>query len=283
MSVLINADTSDGLKFTSDTSGEIKLQSAGADKITMTSDGNLGIGTTTPSYTAAGRTIWTLNGSTDSVWTMNYGGTVGMYAQASATDGKLYTTGSLPLLFGTGSTERMRIDPYGNVQIGATSNIIASLSNKLVIDSVGGNTEGLGIYRASTGASGHIGFFNPNGRVGEIYTNGTATVYNTSSDYRLKENVLPMSGSIDRLKQLKPSTWSWTTDGSYGEGFLAHEAQEVVPEAISGTKDEVDDEGNPVYQGIDQSKLVPLLTAALQEAITKIEDLETRIQELENA
>jgi hypothetical protein len=91
-----------------------------------------------------------------------------------------------------------------------------------------------------------------------------------------------MSNSIDRLKQLKPSTWSWTQDGSHGEGFLAHEAQTVVPESVTGTKDAVDDEGNPVYQGIDQSKLVPLLTSALQEAITKIEDLETRIQALEN-
>ena len=91
-----------------------------------------------------------------------------------------------------------------------------------------------------------------------------------------------MSGSINRLKQLKPSTWTWVHGGN-GEGFLAHEAQAVVPEAVTGTKDAVDDDGNPVYQGIDQSKLVPLLTAALQEAITKIEDLETRIQALENA
>ena len=104
----------------------------------------------------------------------------------------------------------------------------------------------------------------------------TTTTYATSSDYRLKENVAPMSGSIDRLKQLKPSTWSWVQDGSHGEGFIAHEAQAVVPEAVSGTKDEVNDKGNPVYQGIDQSKLVPLLTAALQEAIQRIEALEAK-------
>jgi len=85
------------------------------------------------------------------------------------------------------------------------------------------------------------------------------------------------------LKQLKPKRFNFIADADTTvDGFLAHEVQTVVPEAITGTKDAVDEDGNPEYQGIDQSKLVPILTKALQEAVTKIEELETRIQTLEN-
>ena len=120
-------------------------------------------------------------------------------------------------------------------------------------------------------------FYNGNGLVGSISTSGSATSYNTSSDYRLKENVVAMSGATERLKQLKPSRFNFIADPNKTvDGFLAHEVQDIVPEAISGTKDAVDDEGNPEYQGIDQSKLVPLLVATIQE-------LEARIAQLEGA
>jgi hypothetical protein len=93
-----------------------------------------------------------------------------------------------------------------------------------------------------------------------------------------------MSNAIDRLKQLQPKRFNFILNpDTTVDGFLAHEVQSVVPEAISGTKDEVDSDNNPVYQGIDQSKLVPLLTAALQEAITKIETLETKVATLEGS
>jgi hypothetical protein len=109
------------------------------------------------------------------------------------------------------------------------------------------------------------------------YTN-TATAYNTSSDYRLKENITLLDGAIDRLNQLPVHRFNFIADpDTVVDGFIAHEAQAVVPECVTGEKDAVDDEGNPKYQGIDQSKLVPLLTAALQEAIAKIEDLEGRL------
>lgn len=117
--------------------------------------------------------------------------------------------------------------------------------------------------------------------VGRIDLSATATSYVTSSDYRLKENVIPVADGITRLQQLKPSRFNFIADpGRTVDGFLAHEVQAVVPEAISGAKDEVDADGKPVYQGIDQSKLVPLLTAALQEAVVRIEALEVKVAAL---
>jgi hypothetical protein len=136
--------------------------------------------------------------------------------------------------------------------------------------------------RSTTGAASHIVFYNPNGSVGQIFTSASATSYATASDYRLKENIVPIGSSVTRLLQLKPSRFNFKADPDRTvDGFIAHEAQEVVPECVTGTKDAVDDDGNPVMQGIDQSKLVPLLTAALQEAIGKIEALTARVTALE--
>ena len=128
-----------------------------------------------------------------------------------------------------------------------------------------------------------INFLVQNSAIGSIQTNGTTTSYVTSSDYRLKTDAQPMVGASARVLALKPVNFAWKADGTRVDGFLAHEAQAVVPECVTGTKDAVDEDGNPVYQGIDQSKLVPLLTAALQEALTKIEALEARITALESA
>ena len=119
-------------------------------------------------------------------------------------------------------------------------------------------------------------------QVGSITITPSATAYNTSSDYRLKENKVAITDGIDRLKQLSPYRFNFiNTPDTTVDGFFAHEVSPVVPESIAGSKDAVDDDGNPVYQGIDQSKLVPLLTAALQEAVAKIEALEARVQTLE--
>ena len=128
------------------------------------------------------------------------------------------------------------------------------------------------------GATGTIIEFKQNGSTrGSISTNGSTTSYNTTSDYRLKENVVELTAATTRLKQLEPKRFNFFNNPDLTvDGFLAHEVQAVVPEAITGTKDEVDDDGNPVYQGIDQGKLVPLLVATIKE-------LEARITALENA
>lgn len=121
-----------------------------------------------------------------------------------------------------------------------------------------------------------IHFFNPNGKVGSIATNGSATAYNTSSDYRLKENVTYDWDATTRLKQLKPARFNFIVDANTTvDGFLAHEAAIVCPESVSGSKDEVDADGNPIMQGIDQSKLVPLLCKTILELEARITALET--------
>jgi hypothetical protein len=135
----------------------------------------------------------------------------------------------------------------------------------------------------STAARYHFSFSNANGVVGSINTSGTATAYTTSSDYRLKENVTPMVGAAERVMQLKPSRFTFINDSAkFVDGFIAHELGEVIPEAVFGEKDAINEDGTPNYQGIDQSKVVPLLTAALQDALKKIAELTDRIEALEN-
>lgn len=107
--------------------------------------------------------------------------------------------------------------------------------------------------------------------------------YETTSDYRIKENILPLTESTTRLKALNPVSFNYIGDSTNVEGFIAHEAQAVVPSAVSGKKDEVDENGEMVIQGIDQSRIVPLLTSALQEALTRIEALEAEVTALKGA
>ena len=186
-------------------------------------------------------------------------------------------------------SEQMRITSDGVVNFGDApgTNANADLSgsgNKLYISlghTFGANaiSTNVGAY---TGTYSHNAFYNGNGLVGTINTNGSSTNFNTSSDYRLKENVVDLADGITRVKQLQPRRFNFIADATTTvDGFLAHEAQTVVPEAVTGTHNEVDDDGNAVMQGIDQSKLVPLLTAALQEAIAEIETLKTKVAALE--
>jgi hypothetical protein len=178
-------------------------------------------------------------------------------------------------------TERMRITSDGSVFIGNTGSLF--LSTGAQIASNGSATFSrdsnypLLINRQTTDGT-IVDIRRGWSTVGTISVTTTATAYNTSSDYRLKENVTTVTDGIARLQQLKPSRFNFIADPTKTvDGFLAHEVQTIVPEAITGEKDAVDADGNPAYQGIDQSKLVPLLTAALQEAVAKIESLEARL------
>lgn len=150
----------------------------------------------------------------------------------------------------------------------------------LAIECGNSTSQGLALFsNASTAAQ--IFYFGsatvPNAAVGTIGLSSTATTYNTSSDYRLKEDVRPMVNAIAKIKELNPVTYTWKVNGEKSEGFIAHELQAVFPQAVTGTKDEVDEQGQPKYQGIDTSFLVSSLTAALQEAIARIEVLEAKV------
>ena len=118
--------------------------------------------------------------------------------------------------------------------------------------------------------------------IGAIYTSFGNTYYANYSDYRLKDNVTPLANASDIVSNLKPISYTmrYSPEATH-LGFLAHELQEHVPSAVGGQKDEVDDEGNPVYQNVDLSKVVPVLTAALKEALTTISELTARIEALE--
>jgi hypothetical protein len=171
-----------------------------------------------------------------------------------------------------GNSERMRVDETGNILFGCTSTSAPTMH--FSPDSGGGQFNKV---TDSTNSRNALIFGNPNGTVGTIATSGSATAYNTSSDYRLKENVVTDWDATSRLKQLKPSRFNFKADkDTTVDGFLAHEVSSIVPEAVTGTKDEVDENGNAVMQGIDQSKLVPLLVKTIQE-------LEARIAKLEGA
>ena len=222
----------------------------------------------------SGRIQWKTNDAD------NGAGIVSAITSYSEGTGATYSLG-----FSTGNvntfTQNMTLNGSGQVMIGTTSPIHSNADLSVKMAASSGTV--MATERVQTGTARQISFYNPNGEVGYVSTNGTSTAYNTSSDYRLKENIADITDATDRVKQLQPKRFNFITDANTTvDGFVAHEVSSVVPEAITGEKDAVDENGNPEYQGIDQSKLVPVLTKALQEAITKIEELETRIQTLEN-
>ena len=214
----------------------------------------------------------------------------------------------------TSRAERMRVDSSGRLLLGTTSPIASSnVVLHINADSIATDAGSLLSECSGTGDVFHIHFRNGNGGVGGIKTNGSTTTYATSSDYRLKENIITDWDATTRLKQLKPSRFNFKADKDTTlDGFVAHEVSSIIPEAINGKKDQTQDlgtikdkDGNVlqenvlesekqdgqtwtktktenVYQGIDQSKLVPLLTKALQEAISEIDTLKEKVTALES-
>jgi hypothetical protein len=272
----------------------IAFSEGGAEVARFDSSGNLGIGTSSP--TGYGRTLQVAQTAGDdatfSLGTASAGSTSNVYLNARPGSSANFFLGTQngAILFATGlntgtniGTERMRINSNGYTMIGVTS---ALNDSRLSVSQSGASNA---MFVATDGAGNRaIGFINSSTFVGDIVTSASSVAYNTSSDYRLKENVAPMTGALATVAQLKPCTYTWKSDGSSGQGFIAHELQVVVPDAVTGEKDAVetytDKDGNEQTrikpQGVDTSFLVATLTAAIQELKAIVDAQAIEIAEL---
>jgi hypothetical protein len=281
MASTISAGTTSGtaIAIAGDTTGALALQTNnGTTAVTVDTSQNVGVGTTSPSSKlhVVGTSLTNSFRVTDA---SNY--TICMGYAGSGNTGLISTLGGTAVLgLGTNSTERMRIDGNGYAYINST-NLYNNCRLSVAFDGSTGNA--IGCQNTDTGsATQNAIFFYRNGtQVATISYSNTTVFYNTSSDYRLKQNITPMTGALAKVTQLKPVTYNWKVDGSSGQGFIAHELKAVVPECVTGEKDEVDAEGNPVHQGVDTSFLVATLTAAIQELNAKVDAQAATIAELQ--
>ena len=299
---LQGTDSNTGINFGSDT---VNINTGGSTKASISSVGKL---TLTSTETANSNPV-VLNASGQAYFqVITPNNTIGGFKFGDVDDDDVgaikYGHGDNRMQFDVNASERIRIDSGGNVGIGTTQpNNADSADGGLQINpNLSSGAPQVAWKRASTGNTSYAAAFtNGSTGVGSISYNNGGTSFNTSSDYRLKENVVALSDGITRLKTLKPYRFNFIVDADKTvDGFLAHEVTPVVPEAITGEKDATENilynegetipsgkkvgdikETKPIYQGIDQAKLVPLLTAALQEAIAKIELLETKVAALE--
>jgi hypothetical protein len=291
-------------KWFTSTSGTAGAVISETQTMTLDASGNLGVGATSiPAgfrlYASGGSMLLDNNtafrqkdsaGNNTLIFALSSGNNL-EFGSGQHTGGLTITTGNSNITFTTNSAERARIDSSGNLLVGTTSNTRAARlrveGGETAYFTGYGNGYGIGLWMtpnasATGGTADPIKFQNvSNTTVGSISTTASATAFNTSSDYRLKNTIALMTGALAKVALLKPVTYKWNVDGSDGEGFIAHELAEVVPNAVTGEKDAVDADGNPKYQGIDTSFLVATLTAALQEAHGLIKSLETRITALE--
>jgi hypothetical protein len=269
----------------------IAFSEGGTEAMRIDSSGNVGIGTAVAGAISPSLRLGN-SGSGGGVVTatLSLGSYSTGYGSNIISSSDFSSSSASYLAFGTTATgasglsapvERMRIDSSGNLLVGTTSLVSAG---KIEIAATAATNQGLNIKdTAGSNNLTYCALFNSSGTVaGTITHTGSTTVaYNTSSDYRLKENIAPMTGALNTVAQLKPVTYKWKEDQTAGQGFIAHELQAVVPDCVTGAKDALDEDGKPVYQGIDVSFLVATLTAAIQEQQALITILTDRITALE--
>jgi hypothetical protein len=267
MSTIINATTTNGVVIQPDNSGSLVLQTnSGTTALTIDTSQRAAFvaGTaSTPAITTTGDT------------------NTGMFFPAADT-----------IAFAEGGTEAMRLDSSGNVLVGTTSSVrgtprfqSVSASDVSALFQCGNNSANniVSWMNTTSGTRYHVAFGDGSSYTerGFISTNGSTTTYSTTSDYRLKDNIIPMDGALDIVNKLKPVTYNWKENGLSGQGFIAHELAEVVPDAVVGEKDAVNENGLIKPQSIDTSFLVATLTAAIQELKAIVDAQAIRIETLE--
>jgi len=286
---------------TSPSATALTIQSAGTTAMTVSTSQYVGVGTTSPQSTLSIKGAFQGSptggdgiqlGAIGGYAVMEMSGTTGGFIDFNKGDGTdflgriIYNNTSNYMSFQTNSVEAARIDTSGNLLVGTTvsgspttTGVALKANNFNEFRRDAAYVMGIFITNANTGP---FVEFRQNGSIrGTISTDGSTTAYNTSSDYRLKENVTQISDGLSAVSLLNPVRYHWKENGTPGEGFLAHELQEVIPLAVTGAKDAVDDEGNIKPQGVDYSKIVVHLVAAIQELSAKNDALEARLAALE--
>jgi hypothetical protein len=276
-------DTNTGIFFPA--ADTIAFGEGGAEVMRINSSGDVGIGTTSPNIGGVNKAL-TLNSatSTNCSYELAVNGVqqAGIYTTVSNSALSINNVVNGPMTFLTNNAERSRITSAGVVCINETTQINGG---RLCVTDNLNNFNLVSLKNSVTQVAGQnfVTFVNSAGNeAGKIGHTGTTTVaYTTSSDYRLKENVVRMANALDKVMQLNPVTYTWKEDKKLGQGFIAHELQAVVPDCVTGEKDAVDADGNPKYQGIDTSFLVATLTAAIQELKAELDTTKARLAALE--
>jgi hypothetical protein len=258
----------------------LTLKSAGTTAVTVDTSQNVGVGTASPTTKITtylggdGLQIKATSSTFYSAMGVSAGASAGYFDVASGTN----------MLFTIGGTEKMRIGSDGTVFVNTTTSVSAG---KFIVAGNSATTNAIVIQDTSTSYGAGVyfqTFVNSTGNLaGYVAHTGSTTVnFGSVSDYRLKEDVVPVTNSLAKICQLKPVSYKWKEDGAFGEGFIAHELQEIIPLAVDGVKDAVDTDNNIKPQGVDPSKVVVHLVAAIQEQQAIITALTARITALEN-
>jgi hypothetical protein len=244
----------------------------------ITSGGDFIVGGTSANVGVWNKAITLNTASGNAAYELTVAGSAKGFFAADASNVYLQSSGAIPLIFSTNNTERARITSGGEFLVGTT---VTGLTGGGVRLKNGGGNLGEIALSNNSGSADYVARFlwgSSATLVGNITVDATSTAYNTSSDYRLKDNPQPLTNSGAFIDALKPKTWDWKSDGSKGVGFIAHEVQEVSPKTVHGVKDAVDEDGNPVYQAMEygSAEFIANIVAELQSLRARVAQLEAK-------